>query len=167
MKQVIVIATVGGHIAQRIIRDVRLWKASELRGDELVGEIHRLIAWLENPGNAPPVVYLCRYIDMWSSGDTIATALSDIEKDVIRVTAGTMQVECLEMPGHSNFMTNVLGHLRARLGTTPEERWLTTHLVEALRSSDNYSDIMYALVIVRCVVGNTVTDDDVRRSFES
>ena len=72
MKQTITIVKVGGRSADAVLRlfhEIQQKAGSTLQPGELPGALDRLQKWLEDTGNAPPILFFARYFDLWSAGD--------------------------------------------------------------------------------------------------
>src|SRR5450631_730248 len=90
MKQTFTIAKIGGQSAAATVAKFREWQmvAQPMVIPEISAEeCTRFLNWLDDAANAPPILFHCSYVDMWSGGDIFDRWLApDGGNDLLRAS---------------------------------------------------------------------------------
>lgn len=160
---------------QRMIVVKIVEQASEIVGEYLVGmskragaygeipsefsnDIRRFVSALRTYAEAPPVLFFCEYVDMWSGGDIFERWLkSEQSDDLVHFYAGNSHVACYSLPSKTNIAErfNQLDE-----DSSQEERWFVQTLQNAVQAWDGFYT-KGVLVIIRIVTDGSVADDEV------
>ncbi|MCE5279245.1 MAG: hypothetical protein ABFD92_10565 [Planctomycetaceae bacterium] len=177
-RQWVTISVIGGRTGQEIARRFERWitvakpipkaKQDDPRALPWKGQQQRqmddLAERLERVGNEPPVLFYCKYSDMW--GPQLKLPLTS--RKILHVWNRTHELWCYPLPDGRRLERALCKALRSRRvarGCLEQElRWYYRLLYEAV---DAWSEIYdYAtLVLIRHITGGFVSDDDVRQSL--
>ena len=141
-----IMATLAGEAAVAVRA---LFESLSARADH--DRIDRFCSALRENGFALPVVYSTEWIDRWLLGDAVPA--SDT------VEGRRYQATCLSAE-QAIACTGRCGR------QFPEQEWFAARLREAAQGWNIRAD-NYVVVIVREVIGPSLTDDEMRVSFES
>lgn len=180
MHQWLTIAKVGGASADLVEGRFHRWQAQRIiaPGGEKSwepsqwpaachAEMEALVAGLHANAEHPPVLFYCRYMDLWSMFD-------DLRLDFLRADDKAVVYEAL-CPGHELYALRVLDrqHVldllkqeRRRRSMTQERRSYVGALADAVDAWGNLTGSAL-IVCVRTVIGGLVEDDEVKLSLDS
>jgi hypothetical protein len=141
--QRLTIATLAGQAAEQIVGAFRLW-----RGGVLPDVVDRFCDRLRENAFDLPVIYFCEWLDRWLMGDLIPGPNP--------LQGNLYQAACLS-PAEALALADQSGHQFS------EQEWLARRLREA--TSRNVANEPVVIVVLRFVLGPSVSDEEVWRSL--
>lgn len=166
--QRITLARIGGVAADTIWQRLKNWesmKQVQPLGDapasdgSLDEEIAAFLSSLQNHAAEPPVIYFAEWIDTWS----MFNLFTGTKMPWLQVESGDLTVFGYFLPDHGELSE----YLKDKTGRQWEEEvWLLYRLREA-ENVWNIPDFRSVIVLVREVLGGSVSDKDYEDSFRS
>jgi hypothetical protein len=172
--QRITVAKVGGLAADVLARRLREWSAARLTSDpnewssdQWPGPVRhaadRFADHLRAHAPAPPVGYWVEWVDLWSMGDTCARWLTPPDGPMpLVVYADRVQLYAYSLPDAGRLAQHLA---EAGPQQFPESDWLVGRLREAIGAWEGLV-ARSVLVLLRQVVGEAVTDEQLLASLE-
>jgi hypothetical protein len=145
------VATIAGE-AGRVVAELFLkWQATPTSGgqDLVRNAVDLLARQLRARGGLPPILYYCEWFDCWSMGDTLHLG-KVVEGKRMEASCGSL----FEAAAWAKQCGNQF----------PEDQWLASRLREASEAGQ-WPSVRASIVILREVLGPSVTDEEVRASL--
>jgi hypothetical protein len=146
--QRLMLATIIGESATATARLFQSWQTADQGADP--ADVDRFCAVLRENGAALPIVYFCEWVDAWLMGDLLPAATA--------AQGHRFQAACLT-PEQAVEWAGRCGH------QFPEQDWLASRLREAVGAWDVLA-AQRLILLVREVLGGSITDDEVRHSLK-
>jgi hypothetical protein len=171
--QRITVAKVVGRAGAAVVARFRAWSGARTTRDPNTfsadqwpaacrREMDAFAADLRAESHRPPVVFFSEHVDLWSMGDLFAACAGPSAGGVVEVLSDRLRLACYHLPDGGVLAGSLERPFREQ--EPPEERWLRLLLLEAVRAWAGLVDEA-ALVVLREVVGPTVTDEELKNSF--
>lgn len=179
--QRITIAKIGGASALALASQFKKWagertidEPADLRPDQWPVSARREMAAfaseLRANGHAPPVVYYCEYIDLWSMGDLFDRWMPNHNGSrLMCLLSDVVELRCYALPDGgllAEDLQRLLKKRSLRERDPQEDRWFVVSLLEATLAWTGVVDTA-ALVVVREVLGGLVEDSEIAESLEN
>ena len=149
--QRITVVTIGGEAGLTVTKLFRRWLTARTNGQgaDIALEVDLFAHQLRTNGGYPPILYFTEWFDLWLMSDTIC-GTEVVEGKHFEAWCGS-RIEAAESAD--------------RLGEQyPEQRWLAARLREAAEAWQPLAESA-AVVLLREVLGPTITDEEVRFSL--
>lgn len=167
MNQLITIAKVGGRTGEEILSRISDLQRLDSGNNEESQSIHiactSIRKWVERHASTPPVLFYCRYADVWSGGDLFQRMLGDYGSQPFEDSDGI--VLAIKLPEDDSLIAHMEQRLRGDL-QFDEQRLFLDLMLKATRSWTGLTK-GGAILVFRDVVGSTVTDDELLASLET
>lgn len=177
MKQTITIIKICGKATNAVVSLFQQW----LRGHTLGGaaeeslasfraELKSFVECLRANATSLPILFYCEYLDAWSMGDIIDRFLTPTHgNQLLRASVDEYDIACYALPDHdvlASSLSAILGRELIKSESGQEEYWFARLLYEAVLSWQTISPTG-AVVVIRHIVGPSVTDEEAIASLES
>jgi hypothetical protein len=169
MNQLFTIAKVGGRTGEQILSRIAALQRIDSRDENGCKQIQdactAIYDWVERHATTPPVIFYCRYADLWSGGDLFQKLLGE-EYGVGPVEDFDCAIALvLRLTESDKLSAYIEQRLRGNL-QFDEDRMFLDIMLKGIRA---WSGLCKngTLLVFREVVGPTVTDEELRASLES
>ncbi len=170
MKQWITIAKLAGKSGEAVASVFRKFcdsnsaAAPKHRSDVYSGLVTQCLTSLRLPEAAPPVLFFCQYLDMWSMGDMFEIVFGPKTTPNISssLTAGSATLICYSLPDSNALLTTLAAKgKRNKRHTIPSEvLWFHFLLRESVLAWSALSPVS-TIVVVREIIGASVSDPEI------
>jgi hypothetical protein len=176
--QRITVAKVAGRSGAVVVAHFRAWSDARTTRDPNTfsagrwpaacrREMDAFAAALRADAHRPPVVFFSEHMDLWSMGDLFAACAGPAAGGLVEVCSDRLQVACYRLPDGgvlAGSLERSFRRKRIRERNPQEERWFRLLLLEAVRAWEGLVGEA-ALVVLREVLGPTMTDEELKNSF--
>lgn len=159
--QRITIATIGGEAGVIVAELLRCWRIAQRTKQQ--GDVKQCVdlfaGQLRANGRFPPILYFSEWFDLWSMGDEFCSywLMGDSYHDIETVEGSRYEISWVSRREASAWAD--------RCGSQfPEQQWLAARLREAAESWRELAESA-VVVLLREVLGGTVTDEEVESSL--
>lgn len=151
--QRITIAKIAGRAAAAVRERFAAWAAVPD-----LAAANSFAARLREEAHVPPVLFFAEYIDLWSMGDLLHDELRPLA-DIVAICGGRFEQFCCPLPLRDGFQ-----QLKDKT-QFDEQQWFRQFIAEAAKAWEPMCGPA-VLVLLREVLGATVTDEEVRGGLE-
>jgi hypothetical protein len=156
-------AKVAGEAAAVIHERFLRWLAASEFPDAIRAEIDDFAVKLKANAASPPVLYFNEWADMWSTGDL----LPNMGNEEAVAFGNGFEAWCHVSPIKVDEYEERINRLTVGGKSAQEARWLLARLREA---EDAWAEMLrdnWVLIVLREVLGPTVTDEEIEASLYS
>jgi hypothetical protein len=161
MDQIVTIAKVAGQAAKDFHERVgELSKLASERDVRVMGD--GLVAWIQQNKLVPPILYYCQYADHWSGANNFERYFN--ASVGLKVSSGTTELYSYRLPDDGTLVATLTRAIDERGFQFDEDAWFANGLRNAATFAERIASEA-TIVIVREVIGATLTDDDIRSAL--